>query len=224
MIGLEERRDALQRELGDLVHKLGGLRDAIVSETGSAFSAVTSTLTGGPRRRQRRSAKSPSPRKGRRRATRGSLREKVLAELQSAGRGGVTVQELADKLGTKPVNIHSWIHSTGKGVAGLKKVGRGRYALLGSATSTGGATASSNGGARKVSTKSAAPRRGAARGALSERILSAMKGSGSRGISLKDLSEKTGAPYKNLSIWFSTTGKKNSGIKKVSPGVYKLTA
>jgi hypothetical protein len=60
------------------------------------------------------------------------------------------------------------------------------------------------------------------RGALSEQILHALAASGKEGITLKDLAEKVGSKYQNVAIWFSTTGKKNSAIKKIVPGRYRL--
>lgn len=61
------------------------------------------------------------------------------------------------------------------------------------------------------------------RGELAEKITALLRQSGSGGISVKDISEKIGVPYKNVAIWFATTGKKNKAIKKVAPARYKIT-
>lgn len=59
---------------------------------------------------------------------RGALKEFILKELQAAGKAGVAVKELSERLGVKNQNIHVWFSSTGKSL-GARKVGRGRYAL-----------------------------------------------------------------------------------------------
>lgn len=61
-----------------------------------------------------------------------------------------------------------------------------------------------------------------ARGQLQERILAALKASGSSGQKIKDLAQKFNMPYRNVQVWFATTGKKNKSIKKVGPATYKL--
>lgn len=64
----------------------------------------------------------------------------------------------------------------------------------------------------------------AKRGELKDQILSELKKAGENGISIKDLAEKTGTKYKNLYIWFVTTGKRVEGLEKVGPARYRLKA
>ena len=59
------------------------------------------------------------------------------------------------------------------------------------------------------------------RGALKEKIIAALKKSGAKGVSVKDLSKDLGVKSANVHVWFATTGKK-VGVAKVSPGVYRL--
>lgn len=75
-----------------------------------------------------RAAKSSAPR-----APRGALKEGILQALKEAGAAGVNVSELASKLGVDAKNIHVWFSTTGKKVAGLKKLGAGHFALAGGA-------------------------------------------------------------------------------------------
>jgi hypothetical protein len=88
-------------------------------------------------------------------------------------------------------------------------------------------------GGRKASkaksVKTAAPRaksrRSSAkskRGALKEAILAELKAAGSRGVSVKELSEKLGVKNQNLHVWFSTTGKSVKGLKKSGTGTWVL--
>ncbi|PWU07514.1 MAG: hypothetical protein C5B47_06070 [Verrucomicrobia bacterium] len=58
---------------------------------------------------------------------RGMLKQEILASLTQAGEKGMSVRELSAKLGMRSQNIHVWFSSTGKKVAGLQKIGEGRY-------------------------------------------------------------------------------------------------
>ncbi|CAF0696080.1 hypothetical protein [Candidatus Methylacidithermus pantelleriae] len=75
-------------------------------------------------------------RRGRPRGTRvrmnrpGQLRDKVLSELEQAGPSGLTVRELAEKLGMKLNNLYSWFYSTGRKIAHLKKIEDGKWAYI----------------------------------------------------------------------------------------------
>lgn len=60
------------------------------------------------------------------------------------------------------------------------------------------------------------------RGALKQSILAALKSAGPSGLSVKELSAKTGAKNQNLHVWFSTTGKSVSGLKKTKAGTWAL--
>lgn len=62
------------------------------------------------------------------------------------------------------------------------------------------------------------------RGALKEAILAALKASGDKGISVKELSEKLGVKAQNVHVWFSSTGRKLGTIQKLSAGRYRLKA
>jgi uncharacterized protein YjcR len=57
-----------------------------------------------------------------------------MAALTAAGAAGVQVKELAEAIGTKAVNIHSWFHSTIKRNPEIKKISGGHYRLHGGAS------------------------------------------------------------------------------------------
>lgn len=65
---------------------------------------------------------------GRRR--RGWLKKGLLKALEAAGKAGLTVKELAEKLGAKPSSVSVWFYTTGKKIKGIKKVGKAKYAYL----------------------------------------------------------------------------------------------
>jgi hypothetical protein len=211
MLGLEEKRGALQHQLDTLHEQLSALKDQLFDESPSA---PTKTSTNGL-------TSSKGNKKGRNK--RGALKEQIVAALSSAGNAGVRVTELAAVLGTKAANIHAWFHSTGKKVPGLKKISGGHYRLNGGEPSTKAALSSP----AKASTKgktSERKNRGVKRGELSENIFRALGSAGDKGLKIKELADKVGANYRNVSVWFVTTGKKFPKVKKVGPAHYKLTS
>lgn len=60
------------------------------------------------------------------------------------------------------------------------------------------------------------------RGQMKEGVLAAVPRAGAQGIGIGDIAKAIGAPYKNVSVWFSTTGRKIANLKKIAPGRYKL--
>jgi len=60
---------------------------------------------------------------------RGVLKKKIMRVLRSAGRKGVTVQELGKKLHVPTANLYVWFNETGKNVRGLRKIGTAKYRL-----------------------------------------------------------------------------------------------
>ena len=59
---------------------------------------------------------------------RGGLKGRIIRALRAAGDNGVTVKDLAAKLGKSYGNISVWFHTTGKGLKEIKKVAPGRFA------------------------------------------------------------------------------------------------
>jgi hypothetical protein len=75
---------------------------------------------------------SKPPRQVRKSRRHSRLKEALLKSLQSAGKAGLTVKELADTLKAKPSSVSVWFYTTGKKVKGIKKVGKGKYAYIAS--------------------------------------------------------------------------------------------
>ena len=61
----------------------------------------------------------------------GALKDAVIGLVTAGGKAGVTVEEIAAKLGVKAPGIHVWFSTTGKKVKQIKKIGRGKYAWVG---------------------------------------------------------------------------------------------
>jgi len=215
MIALEEKRASLQTQIATVDERISIIQGELYGAGSIRISAVKAQAKGG--------------RKGR-----GELKGQILEMLQAAGKSGVTVKELAGRIGVKTVNIHSWFSANIKKMAGLKKVGEARYALNGApaipskpakkAKAKKGKVSKTSKTPKVVAKKAKAPKAKAGRGVLKEQILDALKSAGAEGITIKDLAAKLKANYKNVYIWFVTTGKKIAGIKKVGPARYKLEA
>ncbi len=61
------------------------------------------------------------------------------------------------------------------------------------------------------------------RGGLKEKILGRLQSVGPEGIKVRDLAQDLGVNRKNVEIWFYTTGKKLSEIKKLGPGLFTMS-
>ena len=62
--------------------------------------------------------------------------------------------------------------------------------------------------------------RGGKYGGLKDRILALLEAAGDQGLRVKEIAEKLAAKPANISVWFSTTGKKL--VTKVEPGRYAV--
>jgi hypothetical protein len=77
----------------------------------------------------------------------------------------------------------------------------------------------------KAARPAAARRKGRSqRGQLKDEIIRNLKAAGKSGVAVKDLAEKTGKGYGNISVWFHSTAKGVKEIKKVAPGRYAWAA
>ncbi len=64
--------------------------------------------------------------------------------------------------------------------------------------------------------------RRAKRGALKEKILTALREAGRKGATIRELSAKVRVPSANLYVWFNGTGKNVRGIQKIGVAKYRL--
>ncbi len=134
-VAIRERIDGLQRDLD----RITGLQAAPVRKDA-------------PRRRKRRMSAAArarisaamkarwAKRSGRQRVSRfatakavgrspsAPLKQRIVQTLKTAGKSGVTVKDLAAKLGKSYGNISVWFHTTAKGMKEIKKVEPGRFA------------------------------------------------------------------------------------------------
>ena len=220
-MSLEEQRGRLQAELDRVNSRLNAVQSQLFDVESSAISAPA--VSAAP-------AVSSGGRRSRGRSRRGELKARVLQALVAAGSSGLRVKDLAASLGTKPANIYAWFQTAPKRIPQIKKIGEAHYRLEGSLAQKhlAGPVAK----APKAPKAAKAPgKRGkrstrplSKRGELASRILGALKSAGKEGLKVRQLADKLGVKYKNLFIWFATTGKKNKSIKKVGEAHYRLDA
>ncbi|TFE68961.1 hypothetical protein [Methylacidiphilum caldifontis] len=74
----------------------------------------------------------------------------------------------------------------------------------------------------QVIEKRRGPEKGSIPGRLKSSIIEALRSSGSKGLTVKELSKKLGVKVNNLYCWFYTTGKKTPGIIKLGKGLYRF--
>lgn len=127
---LLEQKESLQQELEKIDQKLTNYERGKGSAVAPAPSRKKGRVGRPPKEATKKAAKKTTA-KTRKRAPRGQLKEGIINELSNAGKEGLTVKELAERLKTKPANIHAWFFTTGKRMKGIKKVGAGKYSLSG---------------------------------------------------------------------------------------------
>ena len=212
LIALEEKRATVQGELSAVEQRIAALKDSIFSGSPVATGSITASSL---------KVKAGRPPGSKNASKGGTYRDYIMAALEAAGEAGVRVKDLALSMKTKPVNIHSWFHSNLKKIPSIKKITGGHYRIAG-----GAKAASTEPKAAPAPKAAKAPRgkKGTKRGALSASILEHLKAAGSTGIKINELADKLGAKYKNVYIWFATTGKKNPDIKRIAPATYQLAS
>lgn len=122
---LVEQKEALLASLAQLDAELNSFGSGSVRAAASAASA--SAPAPAPVRR----ASPGRPRGSGKRGPRGALKEQIVGLLEAAGKEGVTVKEVAAKLGVKPQNIHVWFSSTGRKLKEIKRIAPGQFAWVG---------------------------------------------------------------------------------------------
>jgi hypothetical protein len=121
-VAIREKTEGLEKELDRIIGGEPVRKGSARRRTGrreAARAGVSNAV-------QSRSAKAVVQR--RMPSRRGGMKERIIRALRSAGDKGVTVKDLARKLGKSYGNISVWFHTTGKGVKEIKKVAPGKYA------------------------------------------------------------------------------------------------
>jgi len=197
-MSIETERAALQLKLDGMLVRLKEISDSLFA---GGMGAVTV----------------PSPVKVHRGPLAGSLKDRILKALEAAGAEGMRVKDLAVVVNSKQATLHSWFQFARKSVPEVRKLGPGRYGVIGSgagrriASVVNVAAATGDGPAFAKLNK---------RGELAESVLNELRAADGKGVAVSDMARKFDVKPRNLFVWFSTTAKKYKGIKKVGPGLY----
>jgi len=163
------------------------------------------------------------------RAARGAVKAAIMDLIQAAGESGVTVKDIAAKLGVSYNRVFTWFYNTGSKIKEIKKAGPGRYAWAGGAARAIRPAPAPRPTPKpkprptaptKAVVKKAAPAKRGKPGVTKEGIVELLKGAGAEGITVKDLAVKLGVNPQRLYVWFGATGKAVKEIKKVAPAKY----
>lgn len=218
---LLERKEALQAEIARLDSQLAGLA------VGGPTPPVAKVRPG------RKPAPGPAAaratgRSGR--AKRGAVKAAILDLIQGAGRTGITVKDIAARLGAKYNRIFTWFYTTGRKISEIRKVGPGKYGWGGAvapdvkpAPPTAPTLAPAPKPAAAAPPVRPAKRAGGRRakpGEFKDSVLATVKAAGKAGISVKDIARQLGLNAQRIYVWFNATGKKVNAIKKVAPATY----
>ncbi len=210
LMSLEEQREALQLQLDKIQSKVASLQFTICSTVDTHLRHDSHLQSSGGSRQVAQRPRMP----------RGGLRKQIFEALRAGGSTGVLVKDLAVALAMRPVNIHSWFHSALKRYPQIEKLAPGHYLLNGNILPTSTTAPSQT---RPLATgRSGRQRMRPKRGEISRQILELLRGAGSEGISVAQIAAHTGSHYRNIHVWFSSTGKKNPLIQRINRGIYRL--
>jgi hypothetical protein len=115
IVGLLKEKEALQAKLDDVNRDLQHLENGEASAPSAPENLNRSTRSKRVKKRFRR---------------RGGLQQAVLKALTSAGAKGLTVKQLAVRAKVKRSSLAVWLYTSGKKIAGFKKVAPGIFAYL----------------------------------------------------------------------------------------------
>jgi len=132
-VAIRERIDRLQRDLDRITGaqaapiKNGARGKRRMSAAARAkISAAAKARWAKRNGKQRVSTRAAG--KAKARTSSAPLKERIVQTLKTAGKPGMTVKELAGKLGKSYGNVSVWFHTTAKGIKEIKKVEPGRFA------------------------------------------------------------------------------------------------
>jgi len=133
-VAIREKIDALEMELSRIIG--GGsrtLKSAAPRRKGKMSAAARARISAGmkarwAKRKGKRRVSRPTATKAKGRSPGAPLKERIVGTLKAAGKSGVTVKDLAAKLGKSYGHISVWFHTTAKGIKAIKKVEPGRFA------------------------------------------------------------------------------------------------
>jgi predicted transcriptional regulator with HTH domain len=188
----------------DLLHSSQAVENLFGADSDSLQRTKTCPPTNGSNRRMRR----------------GELRNRIITFLKSAGPNGARVKEIADALGMKPVNIHSWFHTATRRFSQIQRSGPGRYRLESELLDVDAKVMPP---LKKRRPRASAQKSRSKRGEVSRRILEVLETAAPGAVKVAEIAERVGANYRNVHVWLSSIGKRNPRIIRSGRGLYRIT-
>jgi hypothetical protein len=103
--------------------KLAEAREALLARV-AKIDRQLGAFEGG----QAKPASKPAPKRPtKKRAKHGQVKNAILGLLKQSGKKGITVKEIAVKVGLPVQRIHTWLYSARKSLKQIKKIGTGKY-------------------------------------------------------------------------------------------------
>ena len=132
-VTIREKIESLERELSRMIGGFPGVKKAAPPRKGKMSAAARAKISAAmkarwAKRKGKKRMSSAAAAKTKKPSPRGQLKERIVQTLKSAGKAGVTVKDLASKLGKTYGNINVWFHTTARGIKEIKKVAPGRFA------------------------------------------------------------------------------------------------
>jgi len=134
-VAIRERIDGLQRDLDRITGaqaapvRNGALRRRMRRMSAAARARISAAMKARwARRRGKQRVSTLAAAKAKARTPGAPLKERIVQTLKRAGKSGMTVKDMAAKLGKSYGNISVWFHTTAKGIKEIKKVEPGRFA------------------------------------------------------------------------------------------------
>ncbi len=220
LASLLDEKEALQAKIARIDAQLGSF------DSGKPGPAPEPARKPVPGKRRGRAATGSRGAGGR--ARRGELKSAILELIRGAGPSGVSVKDIAGRLGSTYGRVFTWFYTTGKDIKEIKKMAPGIYGWTGNGAAKSPAPApkpAAPKAAAPAATPSPAPAksRGGKRakpGQFKDSVIEAVKSAGKSGINVKDIASKLGLDAQRIYVWFNATGKKVKSIKKVAPATY----
>lgn len=119
LLSLTKKKETLLAKVAQVEKEIAGLASGEVL-------AATRILRAKSLKKRRGAAKgSKKPR-----SPKGFMQEQVIKHLEAAGEQGVSVRELAEKIGKPVGQVHVWFTNTGKKLGQLQKLESGKWRIL----------------------------------------------------------------------------------------------
>ena len=134
-VAIRERIDGLQRDLDRITGaqaapvRNGAPRRRMRRMSAAARARISAaTKARWARRRGKQRVSTLAAAKAKARTPGAPLKERIVQTLKTAGKSGMTVKDMAAKLGKSYGNISVWFHTMAKRIKEIKKVEPGRFA------------------------------------------------------------------------------------------------